>query len=76
MAVIRTLLSLYIFILIADSILSFFPDFNSKEWRKKIKMMADFTCDPIRKKIPETNLPIDISPLIVIIIIQLFEYLW
>lgn len=76
MAIIRTLLDIYIFIIIIDSILSFFPDYQRKEWRIKIKMIADYTCEPIRKKLPAHHFPIDPSPMIVILIIQLFKFLW
>ncbi len=76
MPLIRTLLNLYIILLIADSLLSYFPKFDREDWRLKIKKIADYSLDPIRKKIPAHHLPIDISPIIVILIIQLIKFLW
>jgi YggT family protein len=76
MAVIRTLLNIYIIMLILDSILSFIPQFKTEEWRIKLKQMTDYTCDPIRKKLPPIHIPIDPAPLIVIILIQIFKFLW
>lgn len=76
MQVIRTILSLYIVIIIIDSILSYFPDYQSKDWRLKIKKMADLTCGPVREKLPDLHLPIDVSPIIVIFLIELFKILW
>ena len=76
MPLIRTLLNLYILLLIFDSILSYFPKVQNEEWRKKIKQSADYSLDPVRKKIPAHHLPIDISPIIVILIIQIVKFLW
>jgi YggT family protein len=76
MQIIRSLLSLYVFVLIIDAILSYFPDFNQKTWRVNIKRAADFTCDPIRKKLPPMHLPIDISPIMVICLIEILKFLW
>lgn len=75
MSVIRTLLQFYIYILIADAILSYFPELDRKEWRRKIHQVCDYSCAPIRKRLPP-NLPFDFSPLIVILIVQLLMFLW
>lgn len=75
MSVIRTILQLYIYLLIADAILSYFPDLERKDWRRKIHQVCDYTCAPIRKRLPP-NLPIDFSPLIVILLINLLMFLW
>ena len=76
MQIIRTILNLYIILLIADSILSFFPDLSQKDWRIKIKKFADYSCEPVRKKLPQMQIPVDISPLIVIFLIEVFKFLW
>jgi YggT family protein len=75
MMVIRTLLQLYIYILIADAIFSYFPDLQRHNWRRQVKKIADFSCDPIRKNLPQ-HLPIDFSPIIVIFTIELLFFLW
>ena len=76
MGLIRGLFNIYIILLVLDSILSFFPNLKEKEWRVKLKKIANFTCDPIREKLPPMHLPIDISPLVVIFLIEVFKFLW
>ena len=75
MSIIRTLLNLYIYALIFDAILSYFPDLSRHKWRQQLKKICDFTCNPIRKLLPP-NLPFDFSPILVIFIIQLLMFLW
>ena len=72
---IRLALKIYIIVLIADAVLSFFPQFRHNPWAKNIKKAVDFSCKPIRKFMPP-DLPFDISPMIVIILIQLVMALW
>jgi YggT family protein len=72
---IRLLLNAYLLIIVADSILSYFPDYHREPWAKFIKKMADYTLAPIRKILP-SEIPVDISPIIVFIIIQLLPSLW
>lgn len=75
MMVIRTLLQIYIYVLIVDAILSYFPDLQKHKWRRQLRRAADLSCDPIRKNLPG-HLPIDISPIIVIFLIELLFFLW
>ena len=75
MMVIRTLLQLYIYVLIVDAILSYFPNLKDQNWRKQLKRAADFSCDPVRKHLPP-HLPFDFSPILVILAIELFFFLW
>lgn len=75
MNVIRTLLEIYILALVFDSIFSFFPDLEKHKWRKQLKRICDYSCDPIRKFLPP-NLPFDFSPLLAILLINLFMFLW
>lgn len=72
---IRFLIDLYMLVLVADTVLSYFPNFQHETWRKKLKKAADITCDPIRKNLPP-DLPFDLSPLIVILVLQLLIWLW
>lgn len=72
---IRVLLNIYIFIILVNFILNFFPKVRHNVWVMRIKTLADFSQKPIRKILP-FDLPIDVSPLIVIIGIKLFEALW
>lgn len=75
MMVIRTILNIYIYVIILDAILSYFPNLQRQDWRMKIKKLADVSCEPIRKQLPP-HLPIDISPILVIFIIELLSFLW
>lgn len=72
---IRGILYIYIILILLDAILSFFPQFEREVWRKKLKEIADYSLNPIRKKLP-ANLPFDFSPLILITVIQLIILLW
>jgi len=72
---IRLLIDLYIFILIADVILSYLPQFRYKNWAVMIKKVADYTCAPVRKIMPP-DLPFDFSPMVVIALLKLIEVLW
>ena len=73
--VIRTLLQIYIYVLIADAILSYFPDLNAQNWRRQLKRAADYSCEHVRKKLPP-HLPFDFSPILVIFAIELLLFLW
>jgi YggT family protein len=72
---IRLLIRVYIFVLIADAILSYLPQYRNTTWAQKIRMIADFTCAPIRKVLPP-DLPFDFSPLIVILLLQVLVAIW
>lgn len=67
---IHGLLQLYIYVIIIDVILSYFPQMRSQLWAQKIHQIADVSLRPIRDMMP-ANLPFDISPMIVIILIQI-----
>ena len=72
---IRMIINLYIWLLIADAVLSFFPHLRHNSVVRIIKQMADFTVKPIRRYLPP-DLPFDFSPLIVIILLQLLMAIW
>jgi uncharacterized protein YggT (Ycf19 family) len=76
---IRFLIRFYTILLMIDCLLGFFPQTLKHEWRRKLKKIGDYTCDPVRKFLPLT-LPFDFSPMIVIlfayIFIEVFDYLW
>ncbi len=77
---IRSIFNIYILLLIVDAVLSFLPQYKDNDWVKKIKMLSDLSLNPIRKyivqKLPFGDLPIDISPIIFIIILKTIEALW
>jgi YggT family protein len=72
---IRLLLKLYIFIIIADTILSYLPQLRYQKWAQWIRKAANYTLAPVRKVLPP-DLPIDPSPLVVIVLITIFMALW
>ena len=72
---IRFLLQGYLVLLFVDAILSYIPAVRHQPWRKVIQKIADFSLAPIRKVVPH-DLPVDISPLIVFVIVQLLMVLW
>ncbi len=75
MSIIRTLLELYMLALIVDAICSYFPQLEKHKWRRELHKICNYSCEPIRKKLPP-NLPLDFSPFIVILLIQLLMFLW
>ncbi len=73
--IIRTVLQIYSYLLIFDAIFSFFPDLMKQNWRQQHKKICDYTCNPIRKRLPP-HLPFDFSPILVILLINLLMFLW
>lgn len=76
---IRDLIKIYSIIIMLDAILSFFPEMNKYSWRKYLKKWSDFTCEPVRKRLPP-GLPFDFSSMVVIFSLyfftKIFSYLW
>ena len=75
MGIIRFLLNIYILLLIVDAILSYMPQLKSNDYVKKLRMITDFSCEPVRKLLP-SDLPFDVSPLVIIVSIKIIELLW
>lgn len=71
---IHSLLQLFIYLLIADIILSYFPDVRRQKWAETLHKIADAPQKPIREMLPQ-NLPLDPTPMIVIILIQVIMYI-
>jgi YggT family protein len=72
---IRFVINIYIYLVILDAIMSYFPQFQNQQWAKSLKQVADFSLKPIRKLLPK-DLPMDFSPLIVIFVLNLVKILW
>jgi YggT family protein len=76
---IRFFIKLYAFLIMIDALLSFFPETMKHEWRRKIKRMSDYACDPVRRYLPN-HLPFDFSSVLAIflifVFIEIFTYLW
>jgi YggT family protein len=71
---IHYILQLYIYIIIGDIILSYVPNMREQQWAIMIHKAAEVTCKPIRDFFPK-DIPMDPSPMIVIILIQILMYL-
>jgi uncharacterized protein YggT (Ycf19 family) len=76
---IRFIIKLYIFLLLVDALLTFFPETMKYKWRVQLKKLCDKACDPIRRKLPP-SLPFDFSHLLIVfsltIFLEVFLYLW
>lgn len=72
---INSLLQLFIYLLIGDIILSYFPDVRSQKWAQTLHKIADVPQKPIREMLP-ANMPLDPSPMIVIILINILMYIF
>jgi len=73
---IRTLIDIYILILIIDVILSYLPQYKSHPFSVRIKQVSDFSCGPVRRLLPKMDIPFDISPMVVIFCLKILEVLW
>ncbi len=67
---IHALLQIFIYILIFDVIMSYFPDMRRQEWAQVLHKIADAPQKPIREMLPK-GLPLDPTPMILIIVIQI-----
>lgn len=72
---IQTLLQLYIYLIIADIVLSYVPDVRRQKWAETLHKIADAPQKPIREMLPR-DIPLDPSPMIVIILIQIIMYIF
>jgi len=72
---IRILINIYTWVLIADIILSYVPQYRNEQWAKAIQKAAGYTLNPVKKLLPP-DLPFDFSPIIVLVILQMIPTLW
>lgn len=68
---IRAIIYLYMLLLVVDAVLSYVPSLKGHKAVRLLRKASDFTCAPIRKILPP-DLPLDVSPLIVIVLLKLF----
>lgn len=67
-------LQIFIYIVIADIILSYVPDVRGQKWAQTLHKIADAPQKPIREMLPQ-GMPIDPTPMIIIILCQILMYL-
>ena len=68
-------LQIFIYITIADVLMSWVPDVKGQPWAQKLHHIADAPQKPIREMLPK-DMPIDPCPMIIIIICQMLMYIF
>lgn len=71
---IHAILQIFIYILIIDVLMSYFPQMRRHKWAEIIHKIADAPQKPIREMLPQ-NMPLDPTPMILIILIQMLMYI-
>jgi YggT family protein len=74
MILIHYLLQLLVFVIIIDVLLSWVPQYRSQKWAQTIHDIAEVPQKPIRELLPK-DLPLDPTPMVVIMLIHMFQYL-
>lgn len=67
---IKVLFVMFIMLTIFDSVVSFIPQYRHQVWAGQIRRIVDIPQRPIRKILPP-DMPIDLSPLVVIMLFKL-----
>lgn len=70
---IHSLLQIFIYVIIADVVLSYFPDVKNQQWAQTLHKIAQAPQKPIRDLLPR-DMPLDPAPMIVIIVIQILMH--
>jgi YggT family protein len=71
---IHGVLQIFIYITMADLLLSWVPDVRKQPWAQKLHDFANIPQKPIRDLFPK-DIPIDPAPFIIIILCQMLMYL-
>lgn len=72
---IDAILQIFIYIIIVDVLMSWMPQFRGQKWAQTLHKIADAPQKPIRELLPQ-NIPLDPTPMIVIILIQMLMYIF
>lgn len=67
-------LQIFIYVIIADVLLSWVPEVRRQPWAQKLHEFVNIPQKPIRDMLPK-DIPLDPSPMIIIIICQILMYL-
>ena len=67
------ILQIIIYIIIIDVLMSWVPQVRSQKWAQMLHKIADAPQKPIREMMPQ-NMPLDPTPMILIILIQMLMY--
>lgn len=71
---IHAILQLFIYVIIIDVLMSYFPQVRSQKWAETLHRIADAPQKPIREMLPK-HMPLDPTPMILIILIQMLMYI-
>ena len=72
---IRALIQLYILLLVINAIISYVPSLRKHDWVAQLNKVCEYSCRHVRPYLPK-DLPFDLSPLIVIVFLNLIMVLW
>jgi uncharacterized protein YggT (Ycf19 family) len=72
---IHGVLQIFIYITMADVLLSWIPDVRKQPWAQKLHEFANISQKPIRDLFPR-DIPIDPAPMIIIILCQILMHLF
>lgn len=67
-------LQIFIYIIIADVLLSWVPDVRRQPWAQKLHQFANIPQKPIRDMLPK-DIPLDPTPMIIIMLCQMLMYI-
>lgn len=67
-------LQIFIYIIIADVLLSWVPDVRRQPWAQKLHEFANIPQKPIRDMLPK-DIPLDPTPMIIIMLCQMLMYI-
>jgi len=68
-------LQIFIYITIADVLMSWVPDVRKQPWAQKLHQIADAPQKPIREMLPQ-DMPIDPCPMIIIILCEMLMFIF
>jgi len=72
---IRLLIDIYVVVVILDAILSYLPQLKHHPAVITIKRIADVSLKPVRRYLPK-DLPFDLAPVVVVMLLNLIKVLW
>jgi YggT family protein len=68
-------LQIFIYITIADVLMSWVPDVRKQPWAQKLHQIADAPQKPIREMLPQ-DMPLDPCPMIIIILCEMLMFIF
>jgi uncharacterized protein YggT (Ycf19 family) len=68
-------LQIFIYITIADVLMSWVPDVRKQPWAQKLHQIADAPQKPFREMLPQ-DMPLDPCPMIIIILCEMLMFIF